>query len=77
MSLSTLLFKYQILLKNPKYHNLVLSEVRKIWGDMLYHGATTFYEVAKDGLCAGASYCHAWSSAPIYVYEKIFGTYYK
>ena len=76
LSLSTLPFKYEILLKNKKHHKAILAEVRKIWGDMLYDGATTFYEVAKHGLTPGASYCHAWSSAPIYVYEKIFGSYY-
>ena len=77
VALSTSQFKYEVLLKNKKNHLFVLDEVRRIWGNMLYDGATTFYETeegVKDVLAG--SLCHGWSAVPIYVYEKIFGSYY-
>ena len=74
---STLIFKYEALLKKKKYHPLLLQEVRRIWGSMIDDGATTFYEVAPEEMKLGTSCCHAWSSVPIFVYEKLFGKFYK
>ena len=77
VALSTSQFKYEALLKNRKNYAFVLDEVRRIWGNMLYDGATTFYETEEGvrDLMAG-SLCHGWSAVPIYVYEKIFGNFY-
>ena len=79
MSLSMSQFKYEALIENKKYHKYILNEVRQVWGNMIYDGATTFYEVAHfdNQLSIGSSCCHAWSSVPIFVYEKIFGNFYK
>lgn len=77
LNLSTLQFKYEALLKNKKNYIFVLDEVRRIWGNMLYDGATTFYETEGGALDPMAgSLCHGWSAVPIYVFEKIFGNFY-
>lgn len=77
LNLSTSQFKYEALLKNRKNYAYVLDEVRRIWGNMLYDGATTFYETEGGALDPMAgSLCHGWSAVPIYVYEKIFGNFY-
>lgn len=77
-SLSSSLYKYQVLLQDKKYNDIVLDEIREIWGGMLLEGATTFFETrngADDFEFAG-SLCHGWSAVPVYVYHKIFGNYY-
>lgn len=71
--LCMLIFKYEALLGEKKYYEHVLDDIAKIWGDMLYDGATTFYETAKgyrDFDYAG-SLCHGWAAAPVYVYHRL------
>lgn len=49
-------------------HEAVVRIVRERWGEMIYHGATTFWEMFPGfwGDWWSRSYCHAWSSAPVY-----------
>ncbi|MCL5271331.1 MAG: alpha-L-rhamnosidase, partial [bacterium] len=53
-------------------HDEVMRIVRKEWGEMIRHGATTFWETfpgyEKDWWTR--SYCHAWSSAPVYFLSR-------
>lgn len=71
ISVSSSIFKYEALLQQPlQYADHVFGEIAEKWGDMLYHGATTFWETelgAEDFDRAG-SLCHAWSSVPVYLY---------
>lgn len=53
-------------------HAELLKVVRERWGEMIRHGATTFWEVFpgryKDWWTR--SYCHAWSAAPVYFLSR-------
>lgn len=72
-SLSTSIFKYEVLLEHPKYHDLMLDQINRVWGNMLYQGATSFWETdigASDFENAG-SLCHGWSAVPAFVYQKL------
>lgn len=72
-SLSTSIFKYEVLLEHPKYHGLMLDQINRVWSNMLYQGATSFWETdigASDFENAG-SLCHGWSAVPAFVYQKL------
>lgn len=66
-------YKYDALMKKPeKFGKLVMDEIASVWGNMLYNGATSFWETergAKDFSLSG-SQCHGWSTIPIYVYFR-------
>lgn len=71
-SLSMLTYKYDALLafdsENKKF---VLDDIRRLYGYMLNHGATSFWETIKgesDFYNAG-SLCHGWSAMPVYYYH--------
>ena len=75
ISLSHAFFKYEVLLKEPeRYTEYVLSDIERLWGNMLYNGATTFWETAladDDFRMVGASsYCHGWAAMPLYIFWK-------
>ncbi len=71
VTLSNALFRYQALLQDEDtYADLIFNEIGHIWGNMLYQGATSFWETAlgeQDFHNAG-SLCHAWSAIPVYFY---------
>ena len=83
VTLSCSIYKYDALCKEAdKYGQWVLQNVADIWGEMLFNGATSFWETelgAWDFHCAG-SLCHAWSAVPVYIYcryllgEKLDGS---
>jgi len=66
-------YKYDALMKKPhKYGKFIMDEIADVWGNMLYNGATSFWETergAKDFSLSG-SMCHGWSTIPIYVYFR-------
>lgn len=69
LTLSNYVFKYEILLQNPKYDQYVIDEIKHIWGYMDKQGATTYWETIKgeadfDG---AGSLCHGWSAVPAFV----------
>lgn len=74
-TLSSLLFKYEALLKNSdKYKQTVLDDMRKVYGDMMFRGADTLWETSK-GACDfsnAGSLCHAWSAVWIYIVFKYY-----
>ena len=54
------------------YGRWVMEDVARIWGGMLFAGATSFWETdagAWDFERAG-SLCHGWSAVPIYLYYR-------
>lgn len=70
VTLSYSLFKYEALLQDPAMAEGVFDEIARRWGDMLFKGAVTFWEV-DEGAAAfdrAGSLCHAWSSIPLYLY---------
>lgn len=73
VTLSTSVFKYEILLQDAEtYGRFVFNQVAKIFGGMLYKGATTFWET-EDGASAfdnAGSLCHGWSAIPAYLYMR-------
>ena len=73
LSLSNYLYKYDVLLaEGERFRDYVREEIEKVWGDMLFAGATTFYEVQEgaDAFYYAGSLCHGWSALPVYVYGK-------
>ncbi len=67
-----LFFYYQALMDLGK-NEMVLDNIREIYGYMLEHDATTCWEGWE--LIEGdfsRSHCHAWSAAPTYVFGVLF-----
>lgn len=66
-------FKYEALLRfDEKNSAFVFSDIKEIFGKMLFEGATSFYETEKgaDDFEGAGSLCHAWASVPAYLYRK-------
>jgi len=73
MTLSCKLFQYQALMKKPEVHGRwVMEDIARVWGRMLYAGATSFWETAvgADDFYHAGSLCHGWSAIPIYFYYR-------
>lgn len=53
-------------------HAEAMKIIRDRWGEMVKHGATTFWETfpGRDGEFWTRSYCHAWSAAPTYFLSR-------
>ncbi len=71
VTISHSIYKYEVLLQKPgKYAKWVFEEIARVWGDMLYKGATTFYETEEgaDAFGLAGSLCHGWSAIPTYFY---------
>ena len=74
VSLAYSIFKYEALLQQSRdYAEEVFRQIAQRWGDMLYQGATTFWEtdVGADDFGWAGSLCHGWSGIPNY----LFGAY--
>ena len=75
-TLSVMFYKFEGLLKldRKKYLDLILKEIDKEWGKMLFNNATSFYEteLGADDFYFAGSLCHGWSALPIYFYKKYF-----
>ena len=71
ISLSTVCFKYDALLKvdAEKYKDYIMAHIRHKYKIMLDQGATTFWEYDPDTITPSGSKCHGWSALPIYYYE--------
>lgn len=72
-TLSYMAFKYDALLMDAdKYGVWVFDDIADIWGNMLFKGATSFWET-QAGACDfdnAGSLCHGWSAIPVYYYHK-------
>lgn len=71
ITLSYSIFKYEAFMKKPEsYAKYVFDDISKIWGDMLFAGATTFWETQKGAwdFDNAGSLCHGWSAVPVYFY---------
>ena len=81
VTLSHSIYKYEALMSEPqRFAAFVADDIARIWGSMLFQGATAFWETEKgawDFFNAG-SLCHGWSAIPVYLlhrYQKDFSTY--
>ncbi len=75
VTLSGLALKYEGLLnycENSKKY--ILDDIEKIFGKMLYSGATSFWETIYGEADFGdaGSLCHGWSAVACYVLDRIF-----
>lgn len=72
VTLAYSIFQFDALMTRPEtYSRWVFDHVADVWGDMLFHNATTFWETIK-GACDFAnagSLCHGWSAVPLYLYH--------
>jgi len=73
ITISYSIYKYDVLLaQGGKYDKYVFDSIAKQWGNMLYKGATTFWETIKgaDDFELAGSLCHGWSAIPLYFYYR-------
>lgn len=67
ITLSASIYKYEGLLKtDSSLLDYVLEDIKKIWGEMLLQGCSTFWET-QEGASAfedAGSLCHDWSAIP-------------
>lgn len=74
VTLSYKIFIYDALLAASRSHSSwIIRDIREIWGKMLFHGATSFWETKEGSAafsCAG-SLCHGWSAIPVYYYHTL------
>lgn len=72
-TLSTLPFVYDALLKEKKYCDFVLKDIKEKYKHMLNQGATSFWETIKGEKDFGGagSLCHGWSAMPIYYFHLL------
>lgn len=72
VTLSYSLFKYDALMTQPdRYAAFVKEDIARIWGGLLFKGATAFWETQRgawdfEGI---GSLCHGWSAVPVYLYR--------
>ena len=74
ISLSMMIYKYQALLgAQGSYEDYIIEDIRRIWGKMLFDGATSFYETEDggDAFNFAGSLSHGWSALPVYFYHKL------
>lgn len=71
-TLSQSIYKFEALLKRGHEHDrCVFDKISRDWGQMLFSGATSFWETIKGGwdFEKAGSLCHGWSAIPIYFYQ--------
>ncbi len=75
ITLGSIIHKYEALINySAENKQFVADDVATRWGDMLFSGATSFWETftgADEATFGGAtSLCHGWAALPIYLYNK-------
>lgn len=72
-TLSMNCFRFDALLRcdRRRYGVHILGEIDRVYGYMLSHGATSFWETINgaDDFGGAGSLCHGWSALPIYYYN--------
>lgn len=72
-TLSQAMYKYEALLKADKeqFGREVLNRINAVWGDMLFSGASSFWETEAGGwdFDGAGSLCHGWSAIPVYFFN--------
>lgn len=75
ITLSYSIFKYDAIMTDPDNFDWMMNDIADIWGNMLFNGATTFWETAvgQGDFQNAGSLCHGWSAVPLHLYHK-YGT---
>lgn len=73
MTMGSMIHRYEALMQDAKtYRQAVFDEIADRWGEMLFNGATSFWETftgTEEYTFNGAtSLCHGWGALPIYLY---------
>ena len=71
LTLPHYIFKYDALMTRPEqWRDTVRWDIERVWGGMLFRGATSFWETEQGGWAFenAGSLCHGWSAVPIYMY---------
>ena len=73
LTMGSIIHKYEALLQDADtYREPVFNDVADRWGEMLFCGATSFWETftgVEEFTFGGAtSLCHGWAALPIYLY---------
>lgn len=72
-TLSHYIYKIDALMQEPDiYYPVIHQQILDQWGQMLFSGATTFWETMDggDGFSKAGSLCHGWSAIPVYFWHK-------
>ena len=72
-TLSHYIYKIDALMMEPEtYYPVVDDYIMDVWGEMVFSGATSFWETADGGhaFAKAGSLCHGWSATPIYFWHK-------
>jgi len=75
-SVGSMFFIYEALLRKPeRYGRVVAADIARVWGTMLFHGATSFWETNEGGWAfeRAGSLCHGWAGIPAYFYTRHHG----
>ena len=56
-------------MQSREYAEEVFRQITERWGNMIYQGATTFWEtdLGADDFYRAGSLCHGWSAIPAYL----------
>lgn len=71
-TLSMKCFQYDAMLQTDKaLSEVILNEIRTVYGKMLEQGATSVWETAEGAAAFdnAGSLCHGWSAVPVYYYH--------
>ena len=72
-TLSHYIYKIDALMQEPDiYYPVIHQQILDQWGQMLFSGATTFWETMDggDGFSKAGSLCHGWSAIPVYFWHR-------
>jgi hypothetical protein len=69
-TLSQSLYKFEAILLDESCGPFVLEAIKRDWSEMLFAGATSFWETLRGGwdFHHAGSLCHGWSGIPVYFY---------
>jgi hypothetical protein len=69
-TLSQSLYKFEAILLDESCGPFVLNAIKRDWSQMLFAGATSFWETLRGGwdFHHAGSLCHGWSGIPVYFY---------
>ena len=75
LSFAALQFKYEALLMDENNLDYCVGDICRLYGKMLFEGATSFYETeaGEADFNNAGSLCHGWSSVACYVFAKYLG----
>ena len=71
LTFAALQLKYDALISCGE-KQFCIDEIKKVFGKMLFNGATSFYETeyGEADFADAGSLCHGWSSVACYVFDK-------